>query len=115
MRKAVMNKEMLAMVESLSNERGVDKNVIIEAIEAALATVASKKSGVDAFMRVAVDPNTGDYETFHCWRVVDDFAEPSEFPSQEISLSKAREMDPQLEVGDIIEERSEFQAFDGRI
>ena len=108
-----MNKDMLLMVQSLSNERGVDESVIFEAIEAALAAVAAKRYAEEVSVRVAIDHETGEYETFRCWTVVDNDDE-FEFPDQQITLSKAHEIDSELKVGDVIEEAIENPEF-GRI
>ncbi|MFK3617979.1 transcription termination factor NusA, partial [Coxiella burnetii] len=98
-----------------SNERGVSKEVIFEAIEAALAAVTAKRyEEDDVKIRVAIDQKTGDYESFRCWTVVEDTNESLEFPNQEMTLKQAREIDSDLEVGDVIEEPVESVKF-GRI
>jgi len=109
-----MNKDILLIVQGLSNERGVDEAVIFEAIEAALAAVAEKRYEEEVLVRVAIDRDTGDYTSFRCWAVVEDSDEPLEFPDQQITLSKAHEVDPELVVGDVIEESIENPEF-GRI
>ncbi len=109
-----MNKDILLIVKSLSNERGVDEDVIFEAIEAALATVAAKRYAEEVLVRVSIDRDTGAYESFRCWTVVEDTEEPLEFPDQQIILSKAHEVDSELVVGDVIEEGIENPEF-GRI
>ncbi|MCC5858172.1 MAG: transcription termination/antitermination protein NusA [Ectothiorhodospiraceae bacterium] len=108
-----MSKEVLLVVEAISNEKGVDKEVIVEAIEAALASATKKRSAGEIDVRVAVDRQTGDYDTFRRWHVVEDDAE-IELPDQEIPLSEARKQRPDAQVGDIIEEPMESVAF-GRI
>ncbi len=108
-----MNKEILMVVDSVSNERGVSKDVIFEAIELALATATKKPNRLDIDARVAIDRATGNYETFRRWLVVDDEQE-LELPDQQIHLSDARKQDPAIEVGDFIEEPIESVAF-GRI
>jgi len=109
-----MNKEILLVAEAVSNEKGVDKEVIFEAIEAALASATRKRHRQDIDARVAIDRETGDYETFRCWEVVDDDAEELEFPDQQMRLSEAREKDPSAEVGGYVEEPMESVQF-GRI
>ncbi|MBW5802669.1 transcription termination/antitermination protein NusA [Coxiella endosymbiont of Ornithodoros amblus] len=110
-----MNKDILLIVDSMSNERGLSKEVIFEAIEAALAAVTAKRyEEDDVEIRVAIDQKTGDYETFRCWTVVENTNEPLEFPNQEMTLEQAREIDCDLEVGDVIEEPVESVKF-GRI
>ena len=84
-----MNKEILMVVDVVSNEKGVAKGIIFEAIEAALASATKKRSREDIEVRVAIDNETGDYETFRQWEVVEDSAEPLEFPTRQIFLSDA--------------------------
>lgn len=69
-----MTKQILSMAEAVSNEKGVAKEIIIAAIETALATASRKKNHDEIQVRVCIDPSTGDYETFQQWLVVpDDF------------------------------------------
>jgi N utilization substance protein A len=111
-----MNKEILLVVEAVSNEKDVPKTVIFEAMEAALASATRKKAGGDIDARVAIDRTTGDYYTFRRWEVVEDPAEGEELeePERQIALSQARAQDPALEVGDFVEEPMESELF-GRI
>ncbi|MEX2525141.1 MAG: transcription termination factor NusA [Gammaproteobacteria bacterium] len=109
-----MNKEILMVVDVVSNEKGVGKGIIFEAIEAALASATKKRHREDIEVRVAIDRETGDYETFRRWLVVDDETDPLEFPSREIRLSEARKSDPDVEVDGYIEEPMESVEF-GRI
>ncbi|MGD2081657.1 MAG: transcription termination factor NusA [Chromatiales bacterium] len=108
-----MNKEILLVVDAVSNEKGVDKEIIFEAIEAALASATRKRRGGDMGVRVAIDRTTGDYESFRYWEVVPDDEEIEE-PDRQIPLSEARRQDPGLDVGDRIEEPMESIEF-GRI
>lgn len=108
-----MNKDILLIVDSISNEREVPKEVIFEAIEAALAVVTAKRYDDDVKIRVSIDQKSGDYETFRCWTVVED-EQSLELSGQEIPLSQAREIDFGLEVDDVIEEPIESVKF-GRI
>ncbi|MFU8831457.1 MAG: transcription termination factor NusA [Wenzhouxiangella sp.] len=116
-------KEILQVVDVVSNEKGLDKDVIFEAIEAALASAAKRRHMEDIDVRVAIDRSTGDYEAFRRWEVLpdediegDDENEAVEFESdaRQIRLTEAREHDPELEVGDFIEEPMEPPEF-GRI
>ncbi|HHM05170.1 MAG TPA: transcription termination/antitermination protein NusA [Gammaproteobacteria bacterium] len=110
-----MNKEILLVVDAVSNEKGVDKEIIFDAIEAALATATKKRHGGEIDVRVAIDRETGDYETFRRWEVVaDDDEDGWESPERQVRLSVARERDPAAQVGDFIEEPMESIAF-GRI
>ena len=108
-----MNKEILLVVDTVSDEKGVAKDVIFEAIEAALASVARKKHKGDIDARVAIDRKTGDYETFRRWQVIAD-DEEMEFPQRQMTLSAAQYDAPDMQVEDYYEEDIESVAF-GRI
>ncbi|WP_294946023.1 transcription termination factor NusA [Sulfurivirga sp.] len=108
------NKEILQIVEIMSNEKGVDEDVIFEAIETALATATRKKHHDEINARVRIDRETGDYTTWRVWEVIDDDAEVEEHEGWYMRLSEAKERDPHVEVGDTIEEEIESVDF-GRI
>ncbi|MGL4667484.1 MAG: NusA N-terminal domain-containing protein, partial [Saezia sp.] len=59
-----MNRELLMLVDAISREKNVDRDVVFEAIEAALASATKKLFEHEVEIRVAIDRNTGDYETF---------------------------------------------------
>ena len=109
-----MNKEILLVADAVSNEKGVEKDIIFQAIEAALATAARKKHGMEMDIRVEIDRETGDYESFRRWEVLDD--EDPEFDSTErqILYSYAILEHPEMQIGEFIEEPIESVAF-GRI
>ena len=109
-----MNKEILTVVDVVSNEKGVAKEIIFEAIEAALASATKKRQREDIEVRVSIDRETGDYETFRRWEVMEDDAEPLEFPTRQIRLSEAKQINPDIEVGDYTEEPMKSVEF-GRI
>ena len=110
-----MNKEILLVVDAVSNEKGVDKEIIFEAIEAALASATRKKNGGEIEVRVAIDRTSGDYETYRRWLVVDDAETPVlENPITEITLSAARAEQPDMEPGDYVEDEIDSIEF-GRI
>ncbi len=67
-----MTREILAVAEVVSNEKGVAKEIIFDAIEAALASATRKRHSEDIDVRVAINRETGDYDTFRRWLVVDD-------------------------------------------
>ncbi|HEY1991576.1 MAG TPA: transcription termination factor NusA [Gammaproteobacteria bacterium] len=98
-----MNKEILLVVDAVSNEKGVDKNVIFEALEAALASATRKKHGGDIDARVSIDRQTGEYDTFRRWVVQPDDA-VLESPDREIRLMDAVDVKPEIQVGEFIEE-----------
>ncbi len=109
----MVNKEILLVAETVSNEKGVSEDVIFKAIEAALEIATMRRHGQDFDVRVTVDRKTGDYRTVRVWTVVADDVE-IENPAAQISLSEAQVKNPQLQVGDTIEETLESVEF-GRI
>ncbi|MGF1613079.1 MAG: transcription termination factor NusA [Gammaproteobacteria bacterium] len=109
-----MSKEILLVVDAVSNEKGVDKGTIFEAIEAALASATKKRHRDDIDVRVTIDRHTGDYETFRRWQVVDAEEGAVEFPERQIALSDAIKREPSAQVGGVIEEPMESVDF-GRI
>ena len=111
-----MSKEILLVVEAVSNEKDVPKEVIYEAMEAALASATRKKLGGEADARVVIDRHSGNYQAFRQWEVVEDPAEGEELaiPDAQIALSDARQRDPKLEVGDFVEEAIQVE-LGGRI
>jgi N utilization substance protein A len=108
-----MSKEILLVVDAVSNEKGVGKDVIFGALEAALASAARKLSEEERDVRVAIDRNTGDYETFRRWEVIDD-EEEMENEDAQLFLTDALKIDSEIEVGGFIEEPMENAEF-GRI
>ncbi len=108
-----MNKDILLVVDTVSNEKGVDKSVIFEALELALASATRKKHDGDIDVRVSIDQESGNYETFRRWEVVEDDYE-QDAPMRQMSLSAARSEDPDIEVGEFVEEPIESVDF-GRI
>ena len=73
-----MSRELLLLVDALAREKNVDKNIVIGALELALASATKKRFPDDIDVRVEVDPATGDFKSFRRWQVVDD--EALEFP-----------------------------------
>ncbi len=102
------------VVDAVSNEKGVDKEVIFEALEAALASATRKKHGEEWDVRVAIDRKSGDYETFRRWKVFADDSTELESPEHELRLDDAHELDPKVEPGGFVEQSIESVAF-GRI
>ncbi|MDR3442210.1 MAG: transcription termination factor NusA [Legionella sp.] len=97
-----MSKELLLVAEALSNERGVSKEVIILAIQAALESATRKIFGIDVGIRIKLDPRTGEHETFRYWDVVAD--DELEFPEHQLTLSQAQERNPAITIGERIED-----------
>src|SRR5688572_24385671 len=105
-----MNKEILLVVDAVSNEKGVSKEIIFDAIEVALATATKKRHVGDIDVRVAIDRETGAYSSFRRWEVMADDVE-IESVDRQYTLTEAHELDPELEVGSFIEEPIESVEF----
>ena len=109
-----MSKELLLVVDAVANEKGVPESVIIEALEAALATAAKKRfHEQDVLTRVSINPKDGSYETFRRWEVVADDV-VMESPERQIRLMDAVDEKEGAVVGDYVEESVENAEF-GRI
>ncbi|MEH2920494.1 transcription termination factor NusA [Samsonia erythrinae] len=103
-----MNKEILAVVEAVSNEKAVPREKIFEALETALATATKKKYEQEIDVRVSIDRKTGDFDTFRRWLVVDEVTQPT----REITLEAAKFDDPTLDLGGYVEDQIESVTFD---
>jgi N utilization substance protein A len=109
-----MSKEILMVVDAVSNEKGVEKDIIFEAIEAALASATRRKHGEDIDVRVQIDRATGDYDTFRRWLVFEDESTELEFPDRELRMIDAVDVDENAEPGGYVEVPMESVEF-GRI
>ncbi|MBD9458758.1 MULTISPECIES: transcription termination factor NusA [unclassified Pseudomonas] len=107
-----MSKEVLLVVESVSNEKGVPASVIFEALELALATATKKRFEDEVDLRVEINRHTGAYETFRRWTVVEE--DDLDDPAIETWPSKVAQTHPGAKVGDVVEEKIESIEF-GRI
>ena len=101
-----MNRELLMLVEAISREKNVERDVVFGAVESALAQATKKLHEGDVDIRVSIDRDSGVYETFRRWHVVPDEA-GLQLPDQEILLFEAREEMPDIEVDEYIEEAVE--------
>jgi len=110
----MMSKEIMMVVDAVSNEKGVDKEVIFEALEAALASATRKKHGEEWDVRVAINRKSGNYETFRRWKVFADDSKELEVPDRELRLDDALDVDKGALVGGFVEEPMESVGF-GRI
>ncbi|MCG5261719.1 transcription termination factor NusA [Cupriavidus gilardii] len=108
-----MSREVLLLVDALAREKNVDKDVVFGALEAALASATKKRFEEDVDIRVHIDRESGEHETFRRWLVVPDEQGLQE-PDKQILLFEAREQDPNIELGDFVEEQIESVEF-GRI
>ena len=109
-----MSKEILMVVDAVSNEKGVEKDIIFEAIEAALASASRRRHGEDIDVRVAIDRETGEYDTFRQWLVFEDESTELEFPDRELRMIDAVDVNENAEPGGYVEVPMESVEF-GRI
>ncbi len=108
-----MSRELLLLVDALAREKNVPKDVVFGALEMALGSATKKRFNTeDVEVRVAIDRETGDYESFRRWQVVADDA--VEFPGHQIGISDALKQYQDVQVEDFIEEALEPIEF-GRI
>ena len=106
------NEEILMVAESVSNEKDLPKDTIFEAIETALASAAKKKYADEVDIRVDIDQQTGDYETFRCWEVVE--VDDYETPEMHILIDSDDAEEKNLSLGELVKEKIENVEF-GRI
>ncbi|MDX1605602.1 MAG: transcription termination factor NusA [Candidatus Competibacterales bacterium] len=97
-----MSKEILQVADAVSNEKGVGREVIFEAIEAALASAAKKRFEEDAEIRVTIDRRTGNYTTYRRWQVGLP-EEVAEHPGAVLTVDQALELKPDAAPGDVVE------------
>lgn len=107
-----MSREILLVVDVMSREKNVSKDVIFSALELALASATKKRFHEDVDVRVDLDRDTGEYSSVRLWHVVPDDA--VEFPERQIGLTDAKARDPEVELDGYIEEPLEPVEF-GRI
>ncbi len=107
-----MNRELLMLVDALAMEKNVSKSIVFDALEMALASATKKRMKQDMDVRVSIDPDTGDYQSFRRWLVVEDeFYESSELQK---TLDDAKKINQNIELNAYIEESLEPIEF-GRI
>ena len=96
-----MNREVLMLVDALAREKNVSKDIVFGALELALASATKKRFHEDVDVRVAIDRQTGDYESYRRWQVVPD--ESVELPPQQIAISEAVKQYGDIQVDEYIE------------
>ena len=106
-----MNNEIRLVVDAVSNEKNVPKEIVFEALEAALESASKKRYGANWEFKVVINRNTGEYETFRVWKVVlrqlfDEDGQPDrdQNPDAEFTLEQAQEKKPDAKIGDVIQE-----------
>jgi len=98
-----MSKEILLVVEAVSNEKSVPEDLIFSALEQALVVVTKKRFAEDVNIKVKIDRTTGKHITFREWQVVD--AIDLENPASQLSLEQAKEKTGEIkQVGDVLDE-----------
>lgn len=97
-----MSKELLLVAEAVSNEKGVSREVVLEAIQLALEAATKKKTGEESGIIVSLDHKTGEYTTIRYWDIVE-AADILEFPERQIPIEDAKKRDPKAVVGGRIE------------
>jgi N utilization substance protein A len=107
-----MSREILLLVDALSREKFVDSEIVFESLEYALASATKKRFKDEADVRVAIDRESGEYESFRRWEVMDD--ETFETPDLHIKLEEAQKRNAEIQLGEFIEDRLESIEF-GRI
>jgi len=107
-----MSREILLLVDALAREKNVTKDIVFGALELALASATKKRVDDEADVRVVVDRETGDFESFRRWEVTAEDTYVNE--AQQIPLSEAQKQDAEVEIGDYLEETLEPIDF-GRI
>jgi N utilization substance protein A len=108
-----MSREVLLLVDALAREKNVDKEIVFGALEHALAQATKKRYEGDVDIRVAIDRETGEFESFRRWHVVPDEA-GLQLPDQEVLLFEAKDQIADIEVDDHIEEPIESVDFGRR-
>ncbi|PPI87932.1 transcription termination/antitermination protein NusA [Candidatus Pantoea edessiphila] len=103
-----MNKEILAVVEAVSNEKALPREKIFEALERALATATKKKYEQEIDVRVSIDRKSGDFDTFRRWEIVQEVLQPT----REITLEAAQFENKKFNLGEYIEDQIESVTFD---
>ena len=107
-----MSKEILMLADALAREKNVAKDVVFTALEQAIASASKKRFKGEADVRVAIDRETGEHEAFRRWQVV--YEPDLENEDNQIGITDARDEDPEVQIGDFIEEELEPIEF-GRI
>ena len=108
-----MSREVLLLVDALAREKNVDKEIVFGALEHALAQATKKRYDGEVDVRVSIDRESGEFESFRRWHVVPDEA-GLQLPDQEVLHFEAKEQIPDIEVDDYIEEPIESVDFGRR-
>jgi len=107
-----MSREILLLVDALAREKNVGRDIVFSALEQALGSATKKQFREDVDIRVGIDQETGSYQSFRRWQVVE--IDSVEDPERQILLSEAQKLDAQIQLEEFIEEQLEPIEF-GRI
>ena len=107
-----MTKEILLLVDALSREKNVPRDVVFLALEMALASATKKRFKDEVDVRVEIDRESGEYRAFRRWTVVLD--EEHEEPAHQVAITDALAENAEAKLGDVFEEPLEPETF-GRI
>ena len=107
-----MSREILLLVDALAREKNVGRDIVFSALEQALGSATKKQFREDVDIRVGIDQETGSYQSFRRWQVVE--IDSVEDPERQILLSEAQKLDDQIQLEEFIEEQLEPIEF-GRI
>src|SRR6266581_1398478 len=105
-----MNRELISVIEQIGREKGIDKEILFEALESALLSASRKSLGAADNVRMHIDRKSGDLRVYCRKRVVEEVTDPK----VEISLAEAKALNPEAELGDELEQELPPQEF-GRI
>lgn len=105
-----MKRELMAVIEQVGREKGIDKHRVLAAVESALLTAAKKRYGNNENIQVQIDPETGDISIVSLKTIADQITDAN----AEISLEEARAIDGEAELGDEIGSLIDVEEF-GRI
>ncbi|CAL4322154.1 Transcription termination/antitermination protein NusA [Buchnera aphidicola (Periphyllus testudinaceus)] len=103
-----MKKDILTVIESVSNEKSIPKEIIFKALEQALSSATKKKIKKDIYVKVIINPQSGVFQTYRRWLVVKEVLNPT----KEITLSAAQYEDKNIKLNDYIEEKIKSVKFD---
>jgi len=106
-----MNKDILLVVDVVSNEKGVSKEVIFNALECAIASATKKRYEGEVDVRIHIDRRTGDYKAFRRWQAVEE-EEELDSPHTQMNLTEAQIHNPNIAIGEWFEKPIESVNFD---
>ena len=107
-----MDADIIQVVDAVSTAKDVEREVIFDAIESAIASATKKKYAEDIDVKVRIDRQTGHYKTYRRWFVFADDSRELEEPDFELRLIDAVEIDASAQIGEYVEQEIESIDFD---